>query len=293
MATSSSVKLLSVLMLSAAIAACGGGGGGGDAPPSAGPAPSPSPSPGPSPSPAPGPSPSPAPTPPSAPPAPTEATTGLTAPTLALSASADLNVLVQSFMQISQQLSQAYARADDAMAARVVSQVAVPDGTTVDCPEGGQVGASGGPAGRQVAYAGCAAAGYNFTGAAQYTVSGAGFQLQYSDLLAAGPANYANTLTATSDCATATNCVTSVSGYRWGYDAMYDPASRLANGAHRCECANGSWNVVFDDFGATSGVAYIYASNGVAVATRVSATRLSVQQTVGGVTSPVFEVNIN
>lgn len=295
MATQQSVRLLSLLMVTAAITACGGGGGGGDttspspAPTSSSPSPAPAPAPGSAPAPSPAPAPGvgvPAPAPISGPPpAPTEAATGLAAPTLNLSTSSNTVTLVSSFILLAQELAQAYTFADEGAAAQAIAKVSS-NPTPFNCPGGG-VMTSGSPG--SLSYVGCGTVGgYAFTGASTIANAGPTYTLNYSNLQVTGGSAPSSPVTGQTTCVTAsTNCVTTLGGYEWGYDASY--ANGLANGTHRCTCGNGTWNVVYQDFGATSGTAYVYATNGTATVTRQSDRLFRVSQTVNGQTN-TFDV---
>lgn len=264
-------RLLSLMMLCAAIAGCGGGGGGS-------PAPAPPP-------PVPGP---PAPPAAPAPPAPTQETTGLGPPTLSLNASTnpiDLG-LISSLVFLAQEMVDAEVVADAAAAAQAVARVSV-NATPFNCPGGGTMTAA---APGSLTYTNCGtAAGYAFNGNATLTTNATGYTLSYNGLAATGANAPVDPLTGSSVCTTAggPNCVTTLGSFRWGFDATY--ANGVANGTHQCTCVNNqTWNVVFRDFGPTSGVAYVYATNGIATATRTGDKSFTVTQTVNGVvTGPV------
>jgi hypothetical protein len=277
-----SVRLLSLMMLSAAITGCGGGGGGGAtaAPPAGGPAPAPAPGP----APAAGPAPAPAPGEPSAP---TEATTGLTAPTLSLSTSISQQALVSSFIVLAQEMADAQKVADEAAAAQKIAQFAPGLGGNAAgafaCPGGGQIAYTPAGAGLTYLYLDCATSGAIFNGSATIAATPTGYTLQYSNLTATGTDAPNGTLNGSTTCTPKTgggaDCVTTLASFVWGYDATY--AGGLADGAHQCSC-NGTWNVVFENFGPTSGTAYVFATNGKAVVTRTSASTVDVTQTLTG-----------
>ena len=279
-----SARLLSLVMITAAIAACGGGGGGTSAAPSPGPAPSP------------------VPPPPPPPPPPSPPVTGLPDPTLTLSTSVDINVQVAAFRQLASQMAEAYIDADNAQAAREVSLLAPGAGgsppASFNCPGGvGTISITNGSS-LTYSYSNCATNGYGFNGGGTLTptVNGgvlASYTLQYNGLAATGPNSFSDALAGTSACkvdGSTTSCVITLGGFIWGYDSTF--ADGKANGTHRCTCSNGSWNVLFTDFTATSGIAYVYAQNGTAIATRTGVKTFSVQQTLTGGSPVTFDVTI-
>jgi hypothetical protein len=178
-------------------------------------------------------------------------------------------------------MSDAYDQADGAAAGTEVSKLAanIPASGTVACPGGGTFSING----TTLTFIACATNGYTFSGTATVKplAPDPGYQLTYNALSASGPNGFNEAITGVSSCvvdAGETRCVTKFGGFMWGYDSTY--VNGVANGTHQCTCANGSWNVLFDDFDGSTGIAYVYANNGTAVVTRTGTKNFLVQQTL-------------
>lgn len=222
--------------------------------------------------------------------APPRPTAGLSDPSLTLQQNQPTAI------SLAQEMVQTYQLADEAAAAQQLVEMApgVLDSSTspAACPGGsGTISFATNGSGYNYTYNACANAGYVFTGSGVITptvVSSAvtEYDLDFSNVTVTGT-NAPNTaLTGSSVCTpgtSAVSCITTLGGYVWGNDVSY--SAGLANGSHQCDCGNGTWNVLFDDFGATSGAAYVYASNGEASVTRLSANTFRVVLTVNGVTT--------
>ena len=135
-------------------------------------------------------------------------------------------------------------------------------------------------------YNACNTNGYTYDGSAVVTPDGTGlgYTIQLTGVSVSGPDGYSNpSLTGSSTCILgnpSNRCTTSQGDFRWGFDITF--AAQLANGTHQCNCGVGRrWNVVFDDFGATNGVAYIYATNGEALVERTGEKTFLVTRQIG------------
>jgi hypothetical protein len=68
----------------------------------------------------------------------------------------------------------------------------------------------------------------------------------------------------------------------WGRDTVVTAAG--VSGTHQCSCSQGSWNVTFNNFTASSGKAFVYATNGTANVTRTGLKTFTVALAVEGTT---------
>jgi hypothetical protein len=259
MKSSRSLRLLTVGALAAWLVACGGGGGSSTTS-----------------------------TTPTAPTAPTN--TGLSAPGLTLTQD------ISAAVPLVEEMLLTYSLAADAQAAKALGALIPGVGATatspVTCSGGGSI-AFATRAGSDIldyTYAACSDGTFTFDGTAAvgptFGTGGAvtSYEIIFSGMTAAGPgglnATLGNgTLTCTPNAGAAPSCVTTLGGYVWGYDVAY--SNGLANGSHQCDCGLGSWNVTFKDFGATSGKAEVFATNGSAVVTRTGAKTFTVVMFVG------------
>lgn len=271
----STPRLTHLLILTVALsglAACGGGGGGDDAPaPPASPTPS-------------------EPPPVNGMPAfPSEAVTGLTYPSKTLTlTSAQANELVQTAIST-------YLLSDEATAATRLGQEAPgalnSAASPAACSGGGSISYSASGSNYGYTYGNCVSGLYTYGGASTMALGTGTYAITYSNLPVAGPTGWttgSDGLTGTTACkvsAGAAKCIATYKGFVWGYEHRFDHATLLANGSHQCNCQNaGSWNVVFENFGPSSGKAYVYATNGGAIITRNSASSFTVVLTVNSVT---------
>jgi len=260
--------------LTTLLAACGGGDADDDAPPA--------PSPG-----------SATPVPPPAsnpPPAPVPAGTGLSLPTLRLTLNAeDAVLLAKKMVDAGDQAAGAVATLALGPLDPGVSGAPSP----LACPGGGTLGHVDAGAGVQAyTYTGCASGPYTFNGSSTFTPSmTAGvltsFTLAFDGLLASG-AGSPPSLTGTLNCLAPTAagaapaCTSTFAHIVWGRDTVVSAAG--VSGTHQCSCSQGSWNVTFDAFNASSGKAFVYATNGTADVTRTGPKTFTVVLAVEGVT---------
>ena len=192
-----------------------------------------------------------------------------------------------SFILLAQEMADAQKVADEAGAAQKMAQLAPGLGGsaagTFNCPGGGQIAFTPTGGALTYVYVNCATSGSIFNGSATMTATPTGYRLQYGNVAATGTDAPNSSLTGTTSCTPkaggGADCVTTLSSFIWGYDSTYVNGS--ADGSHQCSC-NGTWNVVFQDFGPSSGTAYIFATNGKAVVTRTSASTFDVTQTLTG-----------
>lgn len=222
--------------------------------------------------------------------APPRPAAGLSDPSLTLQQNQPTAISLAQEMVLTYQLS------DEAAAAQQLVEMApgVLDASTSPyaCPGGsGTITFATNGAGFNYTYNACANDGYAYTGSGVISPTVVSstvteYDLDFSNVTVTGT-NAPNTaLTGSSVCTPGTSsvsCITTLGGYVWGNDVSY--SAGLANGSHQCDCGNGTWNVLFDDFGATSGAAYVYASNGEASVTRLTANTFRVVLTVNGVTT--------
>jgi hypothetical protein len=204
----------------------------------------------------------------------------------------DMTAVASEFGLLAREMREAYSVAQDAMAHRELSLLA-PGRTgtppaSETCPGGGGITIAQGAGGSlSYLYVDCVTGGYTFNGNATMTPSnqGAAYGIDLGSVSVTHPGGYSATLDGNSNCvvgAGGTQCVTTQSGFRWGYDITYVASTGLAGGTHQCNCGTQrTWNVVFDDFGATSGTAYIYATNGTAIVERTSANTFTVTRLIG------------
>jgi hypothetical protein len=186
------------------------------------------------------------------------------------------------FRLLAQEMREAYLVADDGMAHRELAVFAPQASDT--CTGGGTITVAGaGSLG--YTYTNCVLGGYTFNGTATMTPGGSStYEVDPDSVSVTGPNGYASTLTGSSSCVvgTPTKCTTTEGGFKWGYDINYDAATALAKGTHQCTCgAQLTWNVVFDDFGAGSGMAYVYATNGTAIVERTGDKTFLVTRQIG------------
>lgn len=273
MSTPRLTQLLILTVALSGLAACGGGGGG-DAAPAPPAAPTPS-----------------EPPPVNGMPAfPSETQTGLSYPSKTLTlTSAQAGELVQTAVatyKISGQAAAAVQLGQEAPGA--LSSAASP----APCSGGGTIVYSAGSSSYGYTYSTCASGVYVYGGASTMTLGSGAYDISYNNLPVAGPNNWSTGsegLTGVTACkvsAGSAKCIATYKGFIWGYDHTFDHTTLLANGSHQCNCNNaGTWNVIFDDFGALSGKAYVYATNGGAIITRNSATSFTVVLTVNSVTN--------
>lgn len=269
--------LILTVALSGGLAACGGGGGGDAAPPPAAPAPS-------------------QPPPVNGMPAfPSEAVTGLTYP------SKTLQLTTPQATELVKTTVSTYLISGEARAAVQLGQEA-PGALSntpspAACSGGGAISYVLAAGKHDYAYAGCVSGPFTYAGGPNknsMTLGTGAYDISYADLTVTG--GWSGTLNGTTSCkivAGVAKCTALVRGFIWGYDHAYDQVAAVANGTHQCNCDNaGTWNVLFENFGATGGKAYVYATNGGAIITRNSATSFTVVLTVNSVTQTI-EVTVN
>lgn len=232
------------------------------------------------------------------PPAPVPTVMGLSLPTLRLTLNAEDAVLLAKKM-VDAGDQAAGAAATLALGPLDPGLSGAP--SPLACPGGGTLGHVGTGAGVQAyTYSGCASGPYTFTGSSTYTPSVAGgvvtsFTLAFDGLLASG-AGSPPSLTGTLNCLAPTvagaapTCVSTFARIVWGWDTVVSAAG--VSGTHQCSCSQGSWNVSFNDFGASSGKAFVYATNGTADVTRTGLKTFTVVLTVEGVTK-AFSIVLN
>lgn len=225
-----------------------------------------------------------------APPAPVPEGTGLSLPTLRLTLNADDAVLLAKKM----------VDAGDQAAGAVATLALGPldpgvsgSPSPLACPGGGTLASAGtGAGGQAYTYTQCASGPYTFNGSSSFTPTmTAGvltsFTLVFDGLLASGagsPPSLAGTLNclAPTVAGAAPACTSTFAHIVWGWDTVVSAAG--VSGTHQCSCSQGSWNVTFGDFNATSGKAFVYATNGTADVTRTGQKTFTVVLTVDGTT---------
>lgn len=271
-------QLLILTVALSGLAACGGGGGGDAAPPPANPTPT-------QPPPVNG-----------MPPFPLEAQTGLSYPSktlqLTTAQAADLVETAVSTYKISGEARAAVQLGQEAPGALANTP------SPAACSGGGAITYVLSAGKYDYAYAGCQSGAFTYNGGPlkNYMTLGSGsYAITYDDLVVTG--GWDGTIdVGTTNCkieAGVAKCVATVKGFIWGFDHTFDKATAIANGTHQCNCNNaGTWNVVFENFGPTSGKAYVYATNGGAIITRTGATTFTVELTVNSVTTS-FPVSFN
>jgi hypothetical protein len=265
------------------LAACGGGGGDD-------PAPTP-------PAPPPG-SATPVPPPPNSPPpppAPAPTGTGLGNPSLQLTLNDRDAVLLARKME---EAGNAAAGAAATLALGPLDAGVQGSASPVACPLAGTLSyATTAPGVYTYTYTGCQVEGYTFNGTSTVTSTLQGgvlqsFTVDFDGLqvAAAGtPASVTGQLRCQAPAAAgqAPACVSSYASFVWGWDMSL--TAEGASGTHQCTCSNGSWNVTFDQFTGSGGMAYVYATNGTAAVTRTGVKTFTVVLTVNGVTQ-AFDV---
>ena len=255
MNSSSLLRILVVSAATAALVGCGGGGGSDTSGTSA----------------------------PTAPIQPTN--TGLGAPTLMLTQSQG------AVFPLVEEMISTYALADEAQAAKALGSLVPGVGSAATspygCSGGGQIAVTDTAGVLDYTYTDCSDGTYTFNGTSQLTptpVTGGAvtsYGLAFTDLQltipGGSPVAVSGALTCTppSTAGQAPSCVSAVGSYVWGSDISYS-SNGIANGSHQCDCGQGSWNVTFKDFGATSGEAAVFATNGSAIVTRTGAKTFTV-----------------
>lgn len=240
--------------------------------------------------------------PPAGNPPPMPAGTGLSPPTLRLSLNADDAVLLaKKMVEAGEQAAGAVATLALGPLDPGVSPGVSGSPAPLACPGGGTLGHAGAGAGVQAyTYSGCVSGPYTFTGSSTFTPSMTGgvvtnFTLAFDGMLASG-AGSPPSLTGTLNCLAPTTagaapaCTSTFARIVWGRDTVVSAAG--VSGTHQCSCSQGSWNVSFSDFNATSGKAFVYATNGIADVTRTGLKTFTVVLTVEGVTK-AFAIVLN
>ncbi len=232
------------------------------------------------------------------PPAPVPAGTGLSLPTLRLTLNADDAVLLaKKMVDAGDQASGAVAT----LALGPLDPGVSGSPSPLACPGGGTLSYAGTGTGVLThTYTGCATGPYSFTGSSTFTPSvTAGvltsFTLVFDGLLASG-AGSPPSLTGTLNCLAPTAagaapaCTSTFAHIVWGWDTVVTTAG--VSGTHQCSCSQGTWNVSFNDFNATSGKAFVYATNGTAEVTRTGLKTFTVVLTAEG-TTKAFAIVLN
>ncbi|HET7866256.1 MAG TPA: hypothetical protein VFL86_17805 [Burkholderiaceae bacterium] len=265
--------LFASILLTATLAGCGGGSDAVDLPHSPGSA-----------------SPVPPPAGSAPPPAPAPQGTGLGAPTLLLTLDSNEAVLLaKKMVDAGDQAPGAAAT----LALGPLDLAAAGNSSPMACPGGGTVSSTGSAGGVQTqTYDRCSTGPYTFNGTATLTPTFTGgvmtrFNLDFNGLQASGRGSPPS-LTGSLDC-TVSNafgavpaCVSSFAHIKWGWDSVLTDAGM--SGTHQCSCPQGTWNVSFANFAASSGRAFVYATNGTADVTRTGTKAFTVVLTVEGST---------